>query len=292
MDQDGDNELTLDEFENAFATEEVIRKLRLLDFGPADCRELFYLLDTGDGALSLDEFFSGLTRMEGSASAKDVFRIMKTVESTERLIKQLSIETAEDLRDIARVLGCKLNKRSRTLRQRSNLEGPNAIRTMSQPMGKFNTIQTQDEKFSTDVLAPVDGYTSPNWSRLESPYPNGVRDIRATPQMKADEGSLMLVRPDDSKLMLQRLDEICKKVDSCNDKADQHERAINSLASDVAGAKVRLERPPPQVAPPTSIPRNQSFPAMCSFASRAPPEEHLRWPSAPTPALTPGPAVE
>eukprot|EP00448_Togula_jolla_P042288 CAMPEP_0170570154 /NCGR_PEP_ID=MMETSP0224-20130122/951_1 /TAXON_ID=285029 /ORGANISM="Togula jolla, Strain CCCM 725" /LENGTH=594 /DNA_ID=CAMNT_0010892397 /DNA_START=61 /DNA_END=1846 /DNA_ORIENTATION=- len=97
MDEDGNEVLTKAEFDNAFETEQVSTKLRLLDFAKEDCRELFSLLDSGDGALSLEEFYEGLTRMEGQATAKDIFRILKNVEQVDRIMKQHAKESEEDL---------------------------------------------------------------------------------------------------------------------------------------------------------------------------------------------------
>eukprot|EP00928_Gymnodinium_smaydae_P031802 TRINITY_DN23223_c0_g5_i1.p1 TRINITY_DN23223_c0_g5~~TRINITY_DN23223_c0_g5_i1.p1 ORF type:complete len:617 (-),score=132.74 TRINITY_DN23223_c0_g5_i1:104-1954(-) len=120
MDLDGDDELTKEEFETAFETPEVSTKLKLLDFGPDDCRELFYLLDTGDGALSLEEFFSGLTRMEGAATSKDVFRIMKMLEMVEKMLRQHAFEVQMDLLDIkSHTPGCDAKPRQGTLKRRA-----------------------------------------------------------------------------------------------------------------------------------------------------------------------------
>eukprot|EP00930_Biecheleria_cincta_P018227 TRINITY_DN14271_c1_g1_i1.p1 TRINITY_DN14271_c1_g1~~TRINITY_DN14271_c1_g1_i1.p1 ORF type:complete len:590 (-),score=113.11 TRINITY_DN14271_c1_g1_i1:37-1806(-) len=55
MDADGDGTLDWDEFEAAFADEEMSRKWKLLDFHAEECKELFDLLDDGDGGIETGE---------------------------------------------------------------------------------------------------------------------------------------------------------------------------------------------------------------------------------------------
>jgi len=50
-----------------------------LDFGPADGKELFQLLDDGDGEIETNEFFEGLMKMKGIAQARDVFRMERSL---------------------------------------------------------------------------------------------------------------------------------------------------------------------------------------------------------------------
>jgi len=121
MDQDGNEVLTKAEFDTAFETDQVSTKLRLLDFRKEDCKELFGLLDTGDGELSLEEFFQGLTRMEGMATARDVFRILKNVEQVDRILNQHSKEVEEDLQQIIRLCGGSSHRPRRdSIRTRAN----------------------------------------------------------------------------------------------------------------------------------------------------------------------------
>jgi len=87
MDADGDGTLDWEEFENAFHDEEMSRKWRLLDFEPEECKELFDLLDDGDGGIETKEFFHGLARMKGGAQSRDLMRVAQRVD---RIGKDLS----------------------------------------------------------------------------------------------------------------------------------------------------------------------------------------------------------
>eukprot|EP00931_Biecheleriopsis_adriatica_P052423 TRINITY_DN30491_c0_g1_i1.p1 TRINITY_DN30491_c0_g1~~TRINITY_DN30491_c0_g1_i1.p1 ORF type:complete len:640 (-),score=150.47 TRINITY_DN30491_c0_g1_i1:179-2041(-) len=87
MDTDGDGTLDWDEFEAAFADEEMSRKWRLLDFHAEECKELFELLDDGDGGIETSEFFGGLAKMKGDAQSRDLMRVNKNIERLSREIQ-------------------------------------------------------------------------------------------------------------------------------------------------------------------------------------------------------------
>eukprot|EP00928_Gymnodinium_smaydae_P042220 TRINITY_DN28459_c0_g1_i1.p1 TRINITY_DN28459_c0_g1~~TRINITY_DN28459_c0_g1_i1.p1 ORF type:complete len:624 (-),score=128.42 TRINITY_DN28459_c0_g1_i1:49-1920(-) len=90
MDADGDGELTWEEFRGAFADPTMNKKWRMLDFRPEECREVFELLDDGDGAIETEEFFNGLRRIKGQAQSKDVLKVTKLVEKLRRDINHLT----------------------------------------------------------------------------------------------------------------------------------------------------------------------------------------------------------
>lgn len=90
VDGDGNGALTWHEFQDAFKVPEVATKLKMLDFEPASCHELFLLLDTGDGALTLGEFFEGIQAMQGPAKSKDSFKLLKLVESMNQTLQELT----------------------------------------------------------------------------------------------------------------------------------------------------------------------------------------------------------
>merc|ERR1719343_1218245 len=65
-----------------------MRKWMLLDFHQRDCKELFELLDDGDGEIETDEFFSGLGKMKGPAQSKDLFCVLKSVAKLESSLRR------------------------------------------------------------------------------------------------------------------------------------------------------------------------------------------------------------
>jgi len=81
MDTDGSGTLNWSEFKEAFDDPLMVKKWRLLDFEPDECKELFGLLDDGDGEIETGEFFEGLAKMKGTAQSKDIFRMQKCIDS-------------------------------------------------------------------------------------------------------------------------------------------------------------------------------------------------------------------
>lgn len=90
MDGDGDGTLDWDEFEAAFEDPEMSKKWRLLDFKAEDCKELFELLDDGDGGIETGEFFEGLPRMKGQATSRDLMRVAKNLDKVRAQINSLN----------------------------------------------------------------------------------------------------------------------------------------------------------------------------------------------------------
>jgi len=80
VDTDSSGTLSWKEFKKSFRDPVMTKKWLMLDFEPSECQELFNLLDDGDGEIETKEFFEGLRRLRGPASAKDVFRLQKAVD--------------------------------------------------------------------------------------------------------------------------------------------------------------------------------------------------------------------
>jgi len=99
IDIDGNGVLTRNEFESAFEDPEIAMKLKMLDIQPKHCQEIFNLLDSGDGVLSLEEFFEGITAMEGLAQSKDLFKVMKTTEHLARRIRRYQSDLSHRAQD-------------------------------------------------------------------------------------------------------------------------------------------------------------------------------------------------
>merc|ERR1711879_290408 len=99
LDADGDGELTWNEFETAFEDKPLRTKLGSYGIDSNNCREIFDLLDSGDGVISMDEFFEGISRMDGPAMAADLFRNMKSNERLVKLLVQQNRELQEDMEE-------------------------------------------------------------------------------------------------------------------------------------------------------------------------------------------------
>jgi hypothetical protein len=120
MDVDGDGELSWPEFESAFEDKELSAELRLLGIEPGNSKDVFNMLDTGDGVLSVQEFFEGLVCMEGAANAKDLLRTNRTVDLIVKLLCQQNQELREDLDELLRVTpGAKVRVRKGSLKSRA-----------------------------------------------------------------------------------------------------------------------------------------------------------------------------
>lgn len=120
MDVDGDGELSWPEFESAFDDKGLSAQLRLLGIEPDNCREIFNMLDDGDGVLSVREFFNGLSCMEGTANAKDLLRTNKTVDLLVKLLCQQNQELREDMDELLKCTpGAHLHLRKGTFKSRA-----------------------------------------------------------------------------------------------------------------------------------------------------------------------------
>jgi len=92
LDTDSSGTISWKEFKKSFRDPAMTKKWLMLDFEADECQELFRLLDDGDGEIKTEEFFKGLRRLRGPASAKDVFRLQK---ATDQLSSRLESWTAE-----------------------------------------------------------------------------------------------------------------------------------------------------------------------------------------------------
>jgi hypothetical protein len=144
LDADGNKEVSWDEFETAFEDPELSGKLRLYGIDPENCGKIFDLLDSGDGKISMEEFFEGIARMEGQAQSADLFRSSKEMEKLRRLFLQHHMEMQEDLNALAALVapGAKLPQREGTLRRR-------AIRSMQRNPSKNSTSGKRTPEFAS-----------------------------------------------------------------------------------------------------------------------------------------------
>mmetsp|Transcript_83844 Transcript_83844/g.218283 ORF Transcript_83844/g.218283 Transcript_83844/m.218283 type:complete len:672 (-) Transcript_83844:235-2250(-) len=89
MDTDGSGTLNWEEFKESFQDPEMKKMWRLLDFQPDDCKEVFRLLDDGDGEIETGEFFEGLSRMKGLAQAKHVYALQRSLDKMKQRMEEL-----------------------------------------------------------------------------------------------------------------------------------------------------------------------------------------------------------
>jgi len=120
LDMDGDGELSWQEFESAFEDPQLAKELRLLGIDADNCREIFDLLDDGDGVLTPKVFFQGLSRMDGTPHAKDLLRTSKMTDLTLKMMRQQSQELQEDVGELLRhTPGAMIRERMGSLRSRA-----------------------------------------------------------------------------------------------------------------------------------------------------------------------------
>merc|ERR1719401_1180545 len=91
FDENKDGKLSWKEFKASFRKESMTNQWLLLDFEPQECKELFDLLDDGDGEIMLEEFFEGLSRMRGQAQAKDIYRLQKAIDKIHKAVQTLGV---------------------------------------------------------------------------------------------------------------------------------------------------------------------------------------------------------
>jgi len=77
IDTDGSGELTAKEFDAAMDIPKVQQLLTILGYKMSEMKDLWDILDDGDGSLTIKEFTNGLRRMRGEARARDISDIIK-----------------------------------------------------------------------------------------------------------------------------------------------------------------------------------------------------------------------
>merc|ERR1740123_2349904 len=82
IDEDGSGELSKTEFFNSLKLQKVREMLDLLHIKIAELKEIWVILDDGDGLLTIREFTDGIRRMKGDAKAKDVIDVIKKLKTT------------------------------------------------------------------------------------------------------------------------------------------------------------------------------------------------------------------
>eukprot|EP00746_Dinoflagellata_sp_MGD_P010847 gnl/MRDRNA2_/MRDRNA2_122547_c0_seq1.p1 gnl/MRDRNA2_/MRDRNA2_122547_c0~~gnl/MRDRNA2_/MRDRNA2_122547_c0_seq1.p1 ORF type:complete len:682 (-),score=145.22 gnl/MRDRNA2_/MRDRNA2_122547_c0_seq1:33-2021(-) len=88
-DSSGDGNVTWEEFSGILDDPKIKTWLAVLELEVQEVAGLFHLIDNGDGAISFDEFMSGLVRLKGSAKSVDVVTLLYENQKILRTIKDL-----------------------------------------------------------------------------------------------------------------------------------------------------------------------------------------------------------
>merc|ERR1719362_1010871 len=89
MDENGDGTLSWSEFAASFEDESIMERWTLLDYKKDECQEIFQLLDTGDGHVERNEFFTGLRHCKGQASSKELFKVLAMLRAIDKTSRQI-----------------------------------------------------------------------------------------------------------------------------------------------------------------------------------------------------------
>lgn len=262
MDVDGDGELSWPEFESAFEDKDLSAQLRLLGIEPSNCREIFNMLDTGDGVLSVEEFFQGIACLEGTAQAKELFRTRKTTELLVKLLCQQNLELREDLDELLRVTpGAVVRTRSGSLKHRA--------RRHQQAHDVFLTENSARTQLETSARSGRSGERfSPKAAALEGTARRITEDMPQTDVMKKlDEvvGMVQMYRHECNEMFARCMD----KADS----SDHRSSSSNEMLTALTEAR-DLKSYPSVPIQPTLHEMRPEVQVQPAFKEKTPPEVH------------------
>lgn len=90
MDENGDGTLSWLEIKNGMMKEEIRRRWLKLNIKPEEAKNCFCLLDrSGKGEVGIEEFFTGLQRMQGLAQSQDLFQNMMVLQELRQSLRAL-----------------------------------------------------------------------------------------------------------------------------------------------------------------------------------------------------------
>jgi len=250
MDLDGNGLLTWSEFESAFDVPEVATKLKMLEFDRESLRELFHLLDNGDGSLSLGEFFEGISNMDGGAKAKDSFKLLKVTATLQRSLQQLANDIQEDHNQLLQhTPGCNVVPRAGSLRSRSCKDGDSSV--VSSP-SRIRSARGEEQPPLPDVPPPALG----TLRRLPRPLAAASRessvdsvgtDGDVSPAMKASRRKRLGLDTScdtegpSSGMTLKHFHDLAEQMVLCNEKVDFVARSVSEVQANVACSISQLQ---------------------------------------------------
>jgi hypothetical protein len=115
VDEDGNGDLTEDEFQKAVKeNDEVLWRMRELDLPIDDASRLFSVMD-GDGSrsLTLEEFLEGCTKLKGPARSRDMFALTAQADALQGKLDDLGeqVKEAERMIDALDTVSVRLQQR-------------------------------------------------------------------------------------------------------------------------------------------------------------------------------------
>lgn len=190
------------------------------------------MLDTGDGVLSVQEFFDGIGCMEGPACAKDLLHTNKTADFIVKLICQQNQELREDIDELLRLTpGANIRARKGSLRHRARRgQSSDSI---------FHTNNTN----ANSEMAGV----SPNSAAMKANSFNSSA-MRANSFRRTEQVALgdIMQRLDQFAGMLHESRQECKEgLAVCSTSLEACNQRIGSLSNDVSELKSNLHNGSP-----------------------------------------------
>merc|ERR1712113_438988 len=88
-DTSGDGLITLNEFETFLRDPRVKTYLATLELDAHETKNLFHMLDDGDGEVTAEEFVQGAIRLKGVARSQDVVSIMHDFNRLNKRIEEM-----------------------------------------------------------------------------------------------------------------------------------------------------------------------------------------------------------
>jgi len=93
LDKDTDNNLSRAEFDAVKEDADLKAWMSALDIEPTDLENLFNLLDSGDGMVSVEEFLMGASRVRGQAKSIDMAQLLSLMLRLERAVTDIRSHT-------------------------------------------------------------------------------------------------------------------------------------------------------------------------------------------------------
>lgn len=197
MDDDGNGELSLDEFHAAMKDENVIKQFNQLEIAQYEAVDLFDLLDTDhNGSISVSEFIEGALRVRGTAKAKHLLAVQYDLQKCWNDLDSELVFINDSFKDWVEKLHAKLDADEAETPNEAPKEAPNAKPLPSITVGDSSThVSTHKPANHLQLIQPGQSpKKAPNsvnvWQDAED------SDVRkASNQTNDTEGSIQEQHP-------------------------------------------------------------------------------------------------